>query len=265
MLVPLPTVASLPGHRSLDGGRGLGAHTQDLPSVPSAQQPTPRLWGESCPIKEFSFCDREATDAEPLVEGPELLTPWDLSVSLLHGPPSRPPQCQHGVHLACSPTPGPCLCPPLFSLDPGPPCCREAGAGGGSGASQHTLHLHFWAQIHSLWSLNICLDQKLSIWSSASMSSPFPPAPSSHALQGELGGNPLAKPLPRGSNLPRAHTWDHTQSPAWGILSLPLPWVLLTISGSIPPASHPKGPSLRLQPLMSRPFQLDPRLRPPSA
>lgn len=116
-----------------------------------------------------------------------------------------------------------------------------------------------------LWSLNICLDQKLSIWSSASMSSPFPPAPSSGALQGELSGNPPAIPLPRGSNLPRAHTQAHTQSPDWGILSLSLPWVLPTISGSIPPASHPKGPSLRLQSLMSRPFQLDPRLRPPSA
>lgn len=56
-LVPPPTVASLPVHRSLDGVWGLGAHTQDLPSVPSAQQPTPRLWGESFPIKEFSFCD----------------------------------------------------------------------------------------------------------------------------------------------------------------------------------------------------------------
>ena len=44
-----------------------------------------------------------------------------------------------------------------------------------------------------------------------------------------------------------------------------LPWVLATISGSIPPAFHPKGPSLWLQPLMSRPLQLDPRLRPLSS
>ena len=43
------------------------------------------------------------------------------------------------------------------------------------------------------------------------------------------------------------------------------PCVLPTISGSIPPTSHPKGPSLWLQPLTSRSFQLDPRLRPPSS
>ena len=84
-----------------------------------------------------------------------------------------------------------------------------------------------------------------------------PPAFSSHAPQGELGGHPL----PRGSNLPRAHT----RSSAWGCLSLTLPWVLPTISGSILPESHPKRPSLRLQPLMSRPFQLDLRLCPPSS
>ena len=33
------------------------------------------------PLKEFSFCDQEVTDAEPLVEGPELVTPRDLSGS----------------------------------------------------------------------------------------------------------------------------------------------------------------------------------------
>lgn len=37
--------------------------------------------GRILPLKEFSFCDQKVTDAEPLVEGPELVTPRDLSGS----------------------------------------------------------------------------------------------------------------------------------------------------------------------------------------
>ena len=134
--------------------------------------------GRIFPLKEFSFCDQEVTDAEPLVEGPELVTPRDLSGSppptgtAWMAPPTAPAWSPPG------PLPDPRALPLTASVLLGPwPTLLQGGWGG---ASQHPLH--FGAQIHSLWSMNICLDQKISIWSSASMSSPFIPAPSSHAL-----------------------------------------------------------------------------------
>ena len=138
-------------------------------------------------------------------------------------------------------------------MDPGPPCCREAGGCISApsafwGPSPFSL-VHEYLPGSETFHLVLSFHEL-----------PLPPAPSSRALQGELSGNPPAIPLPRGSNLPRAHT----RSSAWGSLSLPLPWVLPRTSGSIPPASHPKGPSLWLQPLMSRLFQLDLVIPPPT-
>ena len=68
-------------------------------------------------------------------------------------------------------------------------------AGRLGGASQHPLH--FGAQVHSLWSMNICLDQKLSIWSSASMSSPFPRPPLPELRRGNSASPTGHPPTPR--------------------------------------------------------------------
>ena len=146
------------------------------------------------PLKEFSFCDPEVTDAEPLVEGPELVTPRDLSGS---PPPTGTAWMAPPTAPAWSP-PGPLpdpRAPPLTAsvlLGPWPTLLQ----GGWGGASQRPLH--FGAQIHFLWSMNICLDQKISPWSSASMSSPLP-LPSPPMLH---RGNSAATPYPEAPTCP---------------------------------------------------------------
>lgn len=127
---------------------------------------------------------------------------------------SAPTARQHGVPPA--PLPNPRALPLTASVLLGPwPTLLQGGWGG---ASQHPLH--FGAQIHSLWSMNICLDQKISIWSSASMSSPFTPAPSSHALHGELRWKPTGHP-----HTPRLQPAQgpHSSRPAWERPVPPLP------------------------------------------
>lgn len=184
------------------------------------------------------------------------MTPGDLDGS---PPPYRdsmdgaPHSASMGSTWPGSPTPGLNTLTASVLLGPWPTLLQ----GGWGSASQHPLH--FGAQIHSLWSMNICLDQKISIWSSASAGSPSscPLLPCSTEARRKPTSHP---PTPRLQPAQDPHSELSLGRPV-----APCPCALPTISGSIPSASHPKGPSLWLQPLMSRPFQLDLRLRPPSS